>query len=1101
MKILAVRLENLASLAGRHVLDFTQPPLADAGLFAITGPTGAGKSTLLDALCLALYGNTPRLRGARQDQARLPDVGDSDVTSFDPRTLLRRGAAGGYAEVDFLGQDGHRYRARWAVRRARDKAEGRLQAAEQSLTDLEDGRILTAQKREFDRLLPEVLGLTFEQFTRAVLLAQSEFAAFLKADDNDRSDLLERLTGTTEYSDISIAAYRRAREAKKCVDALEARLADDLPADPDTRATLERSADDAERQLHAIQQEAQRLEADKQWHEMDERLLRAYVEGRQQQQHAETHWQTLAEARADREWRRRLAPQRHRLLRQAALPNEIAALEDAHRQTLKALEQAKAAQQAAGQARDRAAQQLDAAIQARHQADPTLHQAREYTQALATLEQQLTELESQHHDCRQQAERLAGQRREAEARQLEHKRKRDEWQATLRQLMGNHERLDAARQAAQRAHGQAAHRSLALGELESRWQEARRANLAQRQLGERMVLDEERRAELTALGKVARERLDERERHYRTLHDVIERSRAARSESVIRLRETLQEGEPCPVCGGVEHPFRHRPPVSPEAAQLAAQQAQEEQQLGEARQTWEQAQRERNDLEGEYRAVMAAMARCRQELQQTDSRLAQAQQALAEHPLYAELTAIDATERDAWLAYQRRVSDDEREHGERTLQALARAEAELAPLEEALRQDELGLAQLEARRTALEEELGKRAERLPPLHQQRSDLTATLRTLLGEHASVDAWQQALETRQESARQQRDQAIEGCHGAEREQARLTQRVNHEAERIEQLIREGATLERELTDWRQAHPQLDDITLARLLVQPEAEAEREERELANADEARQRTEASLAERRHALIEHRREQTLTDVANGDEALLGEEVAVEIGNRREALVAERQVLAPKLEEAQQTRDEAVHARRDDDRRRARQQAGQAERDAARAEQVRWGRISELIGSADGKAFRRIAQAYNLELLLDHANAHLANLAPRYRLVRGGSPLGMLVIDHDMGDEQRSAHSLSGGETFLVSLALALGLASMTSGNLVIESLFIDEGFGSLDPQSLALAMEALDGLQAQGRRVGVISHIQEMHERIPVQIKVEPLGNGASRARLVSG
>ncbi len=104
------------------------------------------------------------------------------------------------------------------------------------------------------------------------------------------------------------------------------------------------------------------------------------------------------------------------------------------------------------------------------------------------------------------------------------------------------------------------------------------------------------------------------------------------------------------------------------------------------------------------------------------------------------------------------------------------------------------------------------------------------------------------------------------------------------------------------------------------------------------------------------------------------------------------------------------------------------------------------------------------------------------------------------MADERRSVHSLSGGETFLVSLALALGLASMASGELTIESLFIDEGFGSLDPQSLALAMDALDGLQALGRRVGVISHVQEMHERIPVQIQVEPQGNGTSRASIVS-
>ncbi|MCE8032673.1 chromosome segregation protein SMC [Billgrantia tianxiuensis] len=1099
MKILALRLANLASLPGPLELDFTVPPLDAAGLFAITGPTGAGKSTLLDALCLALYGNTPRLRQAPGRDAPLPDVEGETVSTADPRTLLRRGTASGHAEVDFLGRDGRRYRARWAVRRARDKASGRLQTAEQSLRDLDDDRLLTAQKREFDRLLPERLGLTFDQFTRAVLLAQSEFAAFLKADDNERSDLLERLTGTAEYSRISEAAYRRAITAKRHVEALQTKLADDLPAKPEARAELERNADAAERGLADLQQQAKRLETHQQWHVADDRLRQAYAEGLRQQRDAEAHWHTLAGARADRECRRLLAPQRHRLLRQGALPNEIATLEGAHRQTLQALERARAAQHAAEQARDKATQQMDAAIQARQQAEPTLRQAREHAQALVTLDKQLADLESQHRDYTQQAERLAEQRRQAETRQLEHKRQRDEWQATLRQLMDRHERLDAARQAVQQAHDLAARRNLALGELESRWQEARRAGQAQRQLGERLALDEKRQAELTTQGKAARERLDAQERHYRTLHDFIERSRAARSESVAQLRAALREDEPCPVCGGLDHPFRHRPPETPEAAQLAAQHAQEEQQLAEARQSWEQAQRERDDLEGEYRAVMATTARCRQELQQADSRLTQAQQALAEHPLHAELNAIDAAERDAWLTHQRRQSDAEREHGERTLSALTRAEAELAPLEEALRQGELGLAQLEARRSALDEALTKQAERLPPLRRQRDELKNRLQSLLGEHASADAWQQQLEARQESARRQRDEAIEGCHGAEREQARLTQQASHEAERIEQLIQEGATLERELSEWRQAQPLLDDATLERLLAQPEAEAAREERELAEADEARQRAAASLGERRQVLLEHRRGQALANDDSG-EALLGEDVEAEIDSRREALVAERQALAPKLEQAQQTRDEAVHALRDDDRRRARQQEGQAELEAARVEQVRWGRISELIGSADGKTFRRIAQAYNLEQLLEHANLHLANLSRRYRLVRGGSELGLLVEDRDMGDERRSVHSLSGGETFLVSLALALGLASMASGELTIESLFIDEGFGSLDPQSLALAMEALDGLQALGRRVGVISHVQEMHERIPVQIQVEPLGNGTSRARLVS-
>ncbi|MCE8011797.1 AAA family ATPase [Billgrantia desiderata] len=1097
MKILALRLANLASLPGPLELDFTAPPLSDAGLFAITGPTGAGKSTLLDALCLALYGSTPRLRHAPSQNAPLPDVEGETVSTADPRTLLRRGTAGGYAEVDFLGRDGRRYRARWAVRRAREKASGRLQAVEQSLTDLDDERLLTAQKREFAELLPERLGLTFDQFTRAVLLAQSEFAAFLKADDNERSDLLERLTGTAEYSRISEAAYRRAIAAKRHVDALQAKLADDLPAEPEARSALERQAESAEQALASLQQQARELDTQRQWHSVNERLRQAYLDGVRQQHEADTRWQALAAARADRDCRRLLAPQRHHLLRQAALPDEIAALEQAHSQTQAALEQARTLQAQAEQTRDQAARRLEAASQARQQAEPSLREAREHAQALATLERQLAELESRHHDCRQQAEALDQQHQATAARLRELQRRRDEWQTTLRQLMGSHERLDAARQAAQQTHDRAARRDLALEELASRWQELLHTGLAQHQLSERLAGDEKRQAELTVQGKAARERLDGSEQRYATLRDFIERSRAARSESVARLRDTLRDGEPCPVCGGHDHPFRHRPPATPEAAQLAAQQEQEDAQLAEARQAFEQAQLARSELEGEYRAALASITRGRQELQQAEERLTQARQALSGHPLHTELADVAPEEREAWLAHQRQHSAAERERAERTLQELARAEAELSPLEEALRQVELERAQHETRRASLAETQAQLDAQLPPLRQERLSLAERLQVLLGEHASADAWQQRLEAGQEAARRERDQAIERCHGAEREQARLTQQAAHEAERIEGLRQEQAELKARLAEWRHAHPQLDDTTLARLLAQPEEEAARQERELADADEARQRSEASLAERRHALLEHRRERALAD---SETELLSEAVEARIASLREALDAQQAALRPKLAEAQQVRDDAVHALRDDDRRRLRQQQGQAELEAARAEQVRWGRINELIGSADGKVFRRIAQAYNLEQLLEHANAHLANLSRRYRLARGGSELGLLVVDHDMGDERRSVHSLSGGETFLVSLALALGLASMASGELTIESLFIDEGFGSLDPQSLALAMEALDGLQALGRRVGVISHVQEMHERIPVQIQVEPLGNGTSRARLLS-
>ncbi|MEQ6888834.1 AAA family ATPase [Halomonas sp. CS7] len=1107
MRILALRLENLASLPGPLELDFTTAPLNDAGLFAITGPTGAGKSTLLDALCLALYGGTPRLRQAPARDSQVDDTPDSTLTTSDPRTLLRRGTASGYAEVDFVGRDGRRYRARWAVRRAREKVGGKLQKAEQSLRDLDDDRLLTTQKREFERLLPERLGLTFDQFTRAVLLAQSEFAAFLQADDNERSDLLERLTGTAEYSAISRAAYQRASAARKAVEALEARLADDRPADAEARAELEQAAEATQRALTDLQSQAASLQARRRWHDDDAKLHEAYRQGVTQQQSAEAEWQALAEARADREWRRLIAPQRHALARRAALPDEIAALEVSHAETRRALTNAEREQAEAREAFDARERALAEASAARREAEPALREAREEAQRLATQEKQLADLEAARTRQQAEATRLAREHRTASEAQQARQRQRDDWQATLQRLVGTHPRLDDARQAAQQIHDQAAHRHLALGELASRWQELGRAEQALAQLTRRLGDDETRKNHLLTEGQNARQALDRAQAHLDSVSALIDRSRAVRSESVARLREALVEGEPCPVCGGHDHPWRQHPPATPEAAQLEAQEAEEARQLDAAREARDAAQRQRDELFGEYRAVEAALARHRQDREAAERQRHAAQEALEAHPLQQELAAIEASERKEWLDAEREASETRRREARERLDELARAEAELAPLEQALQEGHVALARLEAEKQHADTALADLDERLPPLRDERERLSRGLAARLGDHASPDAWQQHLDARQEQARQARDAAQARWHAAQQEQQRLAQRVEHEAERLEGLRRERDTLARELTDWRAANPELTDATLTRLLAQTEEAARNEERQIEAADQARQRAAATLAERRDALLRHRRDQGLIEEIEEasreeerDEALLGDAVAEALRRRREALEEAEAELTPRLEEAQRARDEAAFALSDDDRRRERRKAGQTELETAQAEFRRWGQINELIGSADGKAFRRIAQAYNLEQLLEHANAHLSGLSRRYRLVRGGSPLGLLVVDVDMGDERRSVHSLSGGETFLVSLALALGLASMASGELTIESLFIDEGFGSLDPQSLALAMEALDGLQALGRRVGVISHVQEMHERIPVQIQVEPLGNGTSRAKLVS-
>lgn len=365
--------------------------------------------------------------------------------------------------------------------------------------------------------------------------------------------------------------------------------------------------------------------------------------------------------------------------------------------------------------------------------------------------------------------------------------------------------------------------------------------------------------------------------------------------------------------------------------------------------------------------------------------------------------------------------------------------------------------------------------KLTALGEQHQQARTTLGELLGEQPTAEAWQQHMDTQLEQAR-----AVE-ADTAQRLQALRTQalelagelKANHQ--RQQALEQEHQHLQGEIAQWRSEHPELDDAGLDRLLAIDDAQLGELRQRLQAAEKAIEQGRVLLQEREQRLQQHATQ------AQADMPV--ETLEQTFAELQQQLAAQEQHCAE------------LRARQADDQRR--QQAHQAlteQIDQAYRHWQRWARLNALIGSASGDVFRKIAQGYNLDLLLHHANSQLRQLAKRYRLKRGGSALGLLVLDTEMGDELRSVHSLSGGETFLVSLALALGLASMASSTLRIESLFIDEGFGSLDPESLQLAMDALDGLQAQGRKVAVISHVQEMHERIPVQIQVRRQGNGLS-------
>ncbi|WP_242168222.1 MULTISPECIES: AAA family ATPase [unclassified Pseudomonas] len=1207
MKILAIRLKNLASLAGPFEIDFTAEPLASAGLFAITGPTGAGKSTLLDALCLALFGAVPRLGDT--GQAKMPDA-DSDISIGDPRTLLRRGTGGGYAEVDFVGVSGRRYRARWEANRARDKASGKLQNSRQSLIDLDSDQLLASQKTEYKTQLELALGLNFEQFTRAVLLAQSEFSAFLKANDNERSELLEKLTDTALYTQLGRRAFDKAKDAKDAHKQLQDQATGVVPLAGEARAELDQQLADAQQQLKTQQAQLKQLELQHTWLKELREWQERQHSATEQLQRAQADWESQGPQRQDLSRLEQLAPQRHQFARQAELGTLLTPLAA---QILQHLEQ-----QTALHTRQEQAQQQLAAAQAaladalKHQADavPLLRQAFEEQSTLAHLTKDLAKrsedkqqqesacsegqallkgLQDKHSHVAERLQRLAAElERSAPLAPLS-----DAWGAyrdRLQQLMvigsrlkKGQEELPQLEQRATRAAEQFAQQRDALDLLYQEagaephavteqiqllasllqdnrkqqrafealtrlWENQQHLDQQSAGLTQKLADAQQQREQLNQTGLQTKAELTVAEQTLTVTKQLLERQRLARSASVEELREQLQDDQPCPVCGSHEHPY-HQP-----EALLHSLGRHDENEEATAQKAVDVLKEKLTELRGEVGGLIAQQKEYLQQQEQLATQQQALKPSLDAHPLAASLFNQDAAQRSAWLAQQlaqltQSITQDEQRQGallnlqqnagrlqqqlqaaqdasQQARQLLVDQQRELSNDRERLdeelnafasllpadtldglrrepaatfmqldqqvsqRLEQLGhqrdeLAEQQERQQAIEKQQTHqqhRQQQLDALLQQVSELAsqqqaaqAKLSALLGDHASAEQWQQQLDQAVAQSRQSETDANQQLQDIRGALIQLAADLKAQQERQAALSAEQHNLGERLSEWRTLHPELDDDGLTRLLAFDDGQVSALRQQLQHSEKAVEQAKVLLQEREQRLAEHQA------LHNGN---------LEAEHLERTLAALNQQLADSEKHCAELR-----ARQHEDQRR--QDANHALTEQitkAYEEWQRWARLNALIGSATGDTFRKIAQAYNLDLLVHHANVQLRQLVRRYRLKRGGSMLGLLVMDTEMGDELRSVHSLSGGETFLVSLALALGLASMASSTLKIESLFIDEGFGSLDPESLQLAMDALDGLQAQGRKVAVISHVQEMHERIPVQIQVKRQGNGLS-------
>jgi DNA repair protein SbcC/Rad50 len=941
MRLLAVRLQNLNSLSGTHEVRFDAEPLSAAGVFLITGPTGAGKSTLLDAMTLALYGRAARYGNDKADE------------------MMSRHTAECLAEVDFETK-GEKLRATWRLRRARGKADGKLQPVERRLANAVTGEILAEKSAEMDRLIEERTGLDAQRFLRSVLLAQGQFAAFLKAKPNERAELLEKITGTEIYTELSKLAFETYKAKDEQVQRLKSALGALSVLDDEARQRLETSLFEAQTSAARLQSESQAAT---------------------QQLHAQREHTTIVA--------------------------EITKLSEG-------VKQLQSTQSTAVAEVSKAKGIADEAKTLRTKREPVWEQAAGLAAQIEQLEKQLAESRTTYQTWAKEQKESATKRDAAEKALALHQEAAQTLEAWLKQNLADAELGE-----------QLPNLRLAVREWRVSYEklaEGRKRHAEAHAMKQRLADSE---AHLVALVKKAAESLAKAEKdraELKKLADKIEVQReiVRKSELVAGFdehRHDLKDGEPCPLCGATEHPF-------------ASGETSFESQLQAARKLLV-------GLEKQHEQAQRAMTLLERELAKTD----------------AEVSA-------------------EKKRTEEVRKALVEIEV---PDVSALEAEEVRARSSIGFLACVVEEGEESQAKEPMLQDVERELDA-----LEKRATDFAKKQQDAAQQRSERQKLEGDLQLAKADEAAKMK----------RLDELKSEGVSL-RAKADALNA--QLNELLGGKKLAEDRQEhegrvlsAETKLRDLETKLNMLQ-TQLAAASAKLEQLETRRKPFEGQSVLSAAAL--SELEASTKQLGEAFATKRTELGS-LEQQVKNDDEA----------KKRREAGGAELQAAEAEALRWGRLKELIGSADGAKFSRFAQSLTLRQLIGLANEHLQVLAERYRLMAAeGDELDLRIVDLYQANVDRPMESLSGGESFLASLALALGLSELASRHHPIDSLFIDEGFGTLDSETLEIALSALENLRSRGKTIGLISHVDLLKERLATQVRVLRGPGGTSRVEVV--
>lgn len=1129
MKFLQLEILNLASLdkQGGEVINFEEGALGESTIFSIVGPTGSGKSTLLDAICLALYNRAPRYPRKKGDKNQSIEIfGAADaresnrLAPTDSRNILTRGKKEGYSKLTFLANNGSIYRAEWHVRFQRVRYENAKTALYKITRNGEEISEETADWNE----LPNIIGLDYDQFLRTVLIAQGSFANFLTAKENERYELLEKLIGCEEtYTNIATEIKKAKDQATDTynqmaasVEAVKQNLLND-----EELAQLKEEIDRLEKAEKELDSQLQAISKDLQWFEENDKQIKQIticqsdmrqaadsIKAMQAQiLHLQLHDEVQPAVNQLQEVERQtqsIHEQEENILK---TEGNIKSQESAISESEKALASLKEAVSKAQEQQEKALPVIAEARALKTKMEAAMPNLKEKKEALELAQK---ENQTALKDVEENARNIQKWEAETEKANLALKTTKEEI-AKQKQVL--HEATQAAEQAWEKERNKTAgqnieelqsHKSAAEKKLQDVQQAIKvvahldAATTEKQKNEERIQFLGERNAKIDeALGKLTIEALSQETLTLRNAYTLMV------SEKWEIHRANLTEGKPCPLCGSTTHPYHTDNRQFEEATTELSQLLKAKENLLKLQ------QKEEKDLSGERKQNDGEVQTLQKQQEKLSGEIATYEEdwkaLIAQYP---KIPKAEAELKSLLPIYENKAKDASSKLSlfnkiQKEIERLTQLK-DKAVKDEAAYESKASTIQNKAQEntsTCATKLAEQKALTVNLISQQKSKEEAYEKALQAWNCAkkeMEEWQekykQILNGEEPNAAEQRltaakDEATKAADTQNENINKLKAELANSRGSHQTMLTQNKTMkenlqtkEKELDLWIEEYnkqleeksiepPFIDRNTIREMLHSAEdwnaIRREKDEKEKAVASTTALYQSAEKAHQQH--LEHQ-------PAQSRDALLAIQQEYQERSQRNELIAANARMQNHQEAVKQLGDKAealnlVTQEKDD-----------------------WTAITDAIG-ADGKTLRKIAQCYTLSFLIAHANQEIRKFNSRYELQQVKHSLGIRVIDHDRADDIRDTTSLSGGETFIVSLGLALGLSALSSRNISFENLFIDEGFGTLDPDTLATVIDSLAMLQSsQGKKVGVISHTDTMSERITTQIRIIKNGNSGS-------